>query len=517
MRGERLWIAGSPGSVIWHSPDGGRSSAPQPTGQTAPLERLAFATDNSGCAVGTFGCILHTEDGGQTWEPARAGKRRAAFLAVQSRPDRISFNALAKESGELGYRSVVLLPIRGQAEGEGARDATLDLKLHEAVTVAGGSQGVTGWHFPLDVPGLDRDPQKLVADWMRRTEGKFQPMFYGHLVCQIRMWRPTVVIFDQPAADDAAGTVLANALMGAVRQAGDPAAFPEQTHVAGLAPWTTARVFMRLPTGSTGDCRLDAQEILPRHGSSVVTLATAGASRLIPLESAISETEAYRLVDVAPDANGTDPRMTALRDFFTGIGLGPGTDAQASSPQCDQRDQRASRTSGPAGPQLSRMVRQRVVGGAAGADLIGMLHQQTGGTDNASAALQLVLLADAYRRNTQWELAEATLMDLVDRYPDEPATFDAMQWLFQYWTSAELTYQRLRKESVQSSHVQLDSAVLEEKIDKALSLAAVEPKDRDPGALDGPDPLKLVTTSRQLHYGKSDVGGLRWAVSATRP
>ncbi len=510
VRGERLWIAGSPGSVIWHSPDGGRSWRAQPTGQTAPLERLAFGTDDSGCAVGTFGCILHTADGGQTWESARAGKRRAAFLAVQSRPDRISFNALAKESGELGYRGVVLLPIRGQAEGEGARDATLDLKLHEAVTVAGGSQGVTGWRFPLDVPGLDRDPQKLVADWMRRTEGKFQPMFYGHLVCQIRMWRPTVVIFDQPAADDAAGTVLANALMGAVRQAGDPAAFPEQTRVAGLAPWTTARVFMRLPAGSAGDCRLDAQEILPRHGSSVVTLATAGASRLIPVESAVTETEAYRLVDVAPDANGTDPRMTALRDFFTGIGLGPGTDARrrlrnVTSEVNEQAERLARRDR-----NFRAMVRQRVGGGAAGADLIGMLHQQTGGTDNASAALQLVLLADAYRRNAQWELAEVTLMDLVDRYPDEPAAFDGMQWLFQYWTSAELTYQRLRKESVQSSHVQLNSAVLEEKIDKALSLAAVEPKDRDPGALDGSDPLQLVTTSRQLHYGKSDVGGLRW-------
>ena len=65
-------------------------------------------------------------------------------------------------------------------------------------------------------------------------------------------------------------------------------------------------------------------------------------------------------------------------------------------------------------------------------------------------------LADAYRRNAQWELAEATLMDLVERLPDEPATFDGMQWLFQYWTSAELTYQRLRKESVQTSHVQIN-------------------------------------------------------------
>lgn len=511
VRGERLWIAGSPGSVIWHSPDGGRSWRAQATGQTAPLERVVFGTDDSGCAVDTFGCILHTQDGGQTWATARAGKRRAALLAVQSRPDRVSFNALAKESGELGYRSVVVLPVRGQAEGEGARDATLDLKLHEAVTIAGGSQGVTGWRFPLDVPGLDRDPQKLVADWMRRTEGEFQPMFYGHLVCQIRMWRPTVVIFDQPVADDAAGTVLANALMAAVRQAGDPAAFPEQTQVAGLAPWTTARVFMRVPTGNAGDCRLDAQEILPRRGACVVTLATAGASRLIPIESGVAEAEAYRLVDVAPDGTGTDPRMTAFRDFFTGIVLGPGTDARRRlrdiTSEVNEQAERVARRD----RNFRAMIQQRVVGGASGAELLGMLHDQTSGIDKSSAALQLVLLADAYRRNAQWELAEATLIDLVERFPDEPATFDAMQWLFQYWTSAELTYQRLRKETVRSSHVEVNATLLEQKIDKALALAAVEPKDRDLGALDGPDPLQLVTTSRQLHFGKSDVAGLRWA------
>ncbi|HEV3190662.1 MAG TPA: YCF48-related protein, partial [Polyangiaceae bacterium] len=80
VRGARLWIAGSPGSIVWHSPDGGRSWKAQPTGQTAPLERLVFSTDESGCAVGAFGCILRTEDGGQTWEPVRAAKRRAAML-----------------------------------------------------------------------------------------------------------------------------------------------------------------------------------------------------------------------------------------------------------------------------------------------------------------------------------------------------------------------------------------------------------------------------------------------------
>ncbi|HEV8071047.1 MAG TPA: YCF48-related protein [Planctomycetaceae bacterium] len=511
VRGDRLWVAGSPGSVVWHSPDGGRSWRTQPTGQTAPLERLAFSTDESGCAVGAFGCILHTEDGGQTWKPVRAGNRRAALLAVESRPDGISFGALAKESGELGYRSVVFLPVRGQAEGEAARDPELDLKLHDAVTVAGGSQGATGWRFPLDIPGLERDPQKLVADWMRRTEGDFQPMFYGHLVCQLRIWRPTVVIIDQPALDDAAGTVLANAVLAAVRQAGDPLAFAEQARFAVLPPWTTARVFMRLPAGSAGDYRLDADEILPRRGSSVMSLAAAAASRLIPVETYAPESESYRLVDVAPGMDGANGNLPELRDFFTGIGLGPGTDARRALRAIDRETNDQAQHLARRDRNFRAMSRQRVRGATGGSELLGMLHDQTSGSDKASAALQLVLLADAYRQNAQWELTEATVLDLVERFPDEPATFNAMQWLFQYWTSAELTYQRERQESVQTTRMQFTPSELQAKIDKAVALAQTDPKDRDPTALDGPDPLRFITTPGRLRLGNSDLGALRSA------
>jgi photosystem II stability/assembly factor-like uncharacterized protein len=514
VRGPRLWLAGSPGSIVWHSPDGGRTWQAQSTGQTTPLERLAFSTDKTGCAVGAFGSILRTEDGGQTWEPVRAAKRRAALLTVQSRPDRISFGALVKESGELGYRSVVLLPVRGQAEGQGARDPGLDLKLHEAVTVAGGSQGVTGWRFPLDIPGLDRDPERLVAEWMRLTEGKFHPMFYGHLVCQLRTWRPTVVIIDQPREDDAAGTVLANAVLSAVRQASDPAAFEEQTRVAGLAPWTTARVFLHVATGNAGDCRLDVDEILPRRGSSVMSLAAGAASRLLPAETVAPESESYRLVDVAPGSEGANGRLPELRDFFTGIGLGPGTDARRSLRNIEGEMNEQTRRVVRRDRNFRALIRQRVKSPTAGAELIGMLHDQTGGTDNASAALQLVLLADAFRQNAQWDLAEAALVDLVERFPDEPATINAMQWLFQYWTSAELSYQRLRDDSVQSTRPQVSLSELQAKIDKAVALAQTDPKDRDPSALDGPDPLRYVTTPGRLRLGTSDLGALR--VSAQR-
>src|SRR5262249_25285777 len=63
-RGRRVWIGGEPGSVIWHTPDAGRSWVKQTTGQAQPVTRLFFASDSRGWGAGTLGTILRTEDGG---------------------------------------------------------------------------------------------------------------------------------------------------------------------------------------------------------------------------------------------------------------------------------------------------------------------------------------------------------------------------------------------------------------------------------------------------------------------
>ena len=185
LHGKHVWIAGSPGSVVWHSPDAGQTWSRQPTGQAAPIERLSFFSDEVGWAVGAFGSILRTDDGGATWRVQLAANRRAAILALPARPRDICFPLLAKEAGELGYRSVVLLPFRGDGEGAANLDPDFDTRLEDAVTATGASHGQIGWRFPIEVPDLDHNAERLIADWMRRTEGRFQPALYGALVCQI--------------------------------------------------------------------------------------------------------------------------------------------------------------------------------------------------------------------------------------------------------------------------------------------------------------------------------------------
>src|SRR5690606_15731028 len=110
--GDRVWIAGSPGSAVWHSSDAGATWNSQATGGQAPLYAIDFASDTRGCAVGAFGRIVVTDDGGKTWTAVRGGGRRAALLAANASADRVPLRLLVKSSAEEGYRTVVRLSAR---------------------------------------------------------------------------------------------------------------------------------------------------------------------------------------------------------------------------------------------------------------------------------------------------------------------------------------------------------------------------------------------------------------------
>mgnify|MGYP002526142574 FL=1 len=111
-RKQQAWIAGEPGSVIWHTADGGKTWLKQHTGQPQPINALRFVSETTGFAVGDLGLLMKTVDGGETWQAIRGGNRRVAMLSLPSRPSRVSTNLLTYFGGELGYRSLVLMPVR---------------------------------------------------------------------------------------------------------------------------------------------------------------------------------------------------------------------------------------------------------------------------------------------------------------------------------------------------------------------------------------------------------------------
>src|SRR5207248_1095754 len=79
-RGGHYWAVGRPGSAVLHSPDQGATWEVQKTGQPLPLHGVFFLDGQRGWAVGEFGCILGTTDGGKTWKAQQRGGLQAAIL-----------------------------------------------------------------------------------------------------------------------------------------------------------------------------------------------------------------------------------------------------------------------------------------------------------------------------------------------------------------------------------------------------------------------------------------------------
>jgi photosystem II stability/assembly factor-like uncharacterized protein len=485
-RGGKVWVAGSPGSAVWHSPDAGRTWTPSATGDPAPIESLSFSSDAHGCAVGAFGKVLVTEDGGATWTAARGGNRRVALLALHAEAGRAPLRLVTRASGEQGYRTAVALVARRDVGPDGHLAAEVDLQLQDAVVTAGGCDSEIGWRLPLAAPELDRDYKKLTAEWMLLTDGRLPQVMLGSLVAQLRTWRPDVVVIDEPGEHDAAAKLLWQAMEHAVAQSADPSRYPEQATLAGLQSWQVKKVYVRLPAGNAGSVTVDPHEILPLHGKTLAMAAADAVARVSGV-TADAGAEGYSLayngldgagwISRSADGNAnpaSNPGATGSqafgRDFFSGLSLPVGGDARrATSPitqlDYDELERRAQHQR-----NFEAWSRSALDDEGQASQLIAQLGDVINGAPKDQAALQLAGLAEQHKRRSQWQLAEDTLIELVQRYPREPAALEAMQWLLALWTSQEMGWQRLAAMSIDRSQVTINAGVAQSAVMQAQQL-----------------------------------------------
>lgn len=456
VHGRSVWLAGSPGSVVWRSRDAGRHWEPLFTGDAAPIHALEFTSESHGCAVGAFGRIQVTTDGGATWHSVRGGGRRAALLSILADARDLSAQLVTRLAGEDGYRLAATVVARGDVGPDGHAGEGLDLNLQDALVTAGGCESRIDWRLPVAAPGLDENYQELVSQWRLLTDGRLPDVMLGSLVAGLRTWRPDVVVVRQPEEGNAVARLVRDAVLQAVKQAGDATRYPEQYELGGLMPWRVRRVFVRLPPGMAGAVELDPYQILPRQQRTLALQSAAAAARL-PGGTAEAQREACEL------AWSAEPTESAanVRGFFTGLGLRAGGAARRDLPPISELDY----------DRLEKLARhQRNFEAYAArmfddprhaAQVIAQLDDVIGGAPDEQASGQLWQLADRYRERSQWELAEATVLELAERYPREPLALEAMQWLLTFWTSQEMTWQRLRRQSAGSESMSVNGEVVE--------------------------------------------------------
>lgn len=432
-----VWIAGDPGGVIWHSPDGGRRWTAQFTGNAIPVNRLHFATKSQGVAVGELGTILITDDGGKTWTAAQGGGRHAAALSIHSRVANLSPELLTKISGEQGYRSAAWVATRAE-ETSGPLSASD--RFSQAVTLSGGSAGILSWQLPLEIDGLDLSSEKLLEHWKRRTEGQLQQALVGRIVRQIRVWRPQVLIVDQPAPEDAAGQIILDATLHAIEQAGDATRYVVHRELGGLGPWKVERVYLQLLPGSTGEISLDPFEFLPRWQSNARMASTASRT-LLAFDAALIARANFR-----PHAVGKpDAKLSKGSDFFSGLSLAPGSDVRRDLTRIDDRQLDQQIKSVQKHRNYVAQAERSFDNPQAANAMLAQLRELTTEMSTDQAALTLYDLFEQYRRRGQYDLAEATGQELIRKFPDQSVSADVARWILQSMTSEEATWQRIQQ------------------------------------------------------------------------
>jgi photosystem II stability/assembly factor-like uncharacterized protein len=463
-RGSHVWVAGIPGTFVWHSPNQGESWHAQPTGVTAPLTALTFADEETGIAVGAFGQILHTTDGGATWNVVRGAGRRVAFWQLHGHTPQVRLALPVEFSGDMGYRSLVEVLAREDTGQAGRFSRDFPLRLVEATTRAGGSAAHTAWQFPLAIPGLERDHDRLLREWNRRNENRFEELLKLHLVRQIRTWRPSVIVLDEPR--DPLSKLIAATVTTAVEQAADATQWLALHEEAGLEAWRVNRVVQRLPPGDHGSIEVERHRLLPHLGVSN-TLATRQAESLLWTEpSTQDDRPAWKVIwpSRSPVA-GSD-----RGGLMGGLGITAGSAARRQPRLIDEDQVLAANERAKQQRNFAAISERAMADRAQASQLLAELPQVLRDLPEPQGAASLARLAQEYAGAGQWELAELTLLELVRRYPRQPEGLAAMQQLVQWWSSSELAWRRLRRAATRQVRLASNTNATRQALDEAFEM-----------------------------------------------
>ncbi|QDU98339.1 hypothetical protein [Lignipirellula cremea] len=435
--GSHVWAAGTPGTLIFHSPDHGRTWETLPTGQMLPIRSLAFFNQNYGWATGALGTILATRDGGRSWLKRKAGGERTALLGVFSLENaaRIPLEVFAQYGASEGYLASAEIVGGEPSELLTGRPPGAAERAREALTRVG-AVGVDLFPLPA-LPGFDDEwsLSRLTAQLQRQAGAPPRRLLEERLVRQIRMWRPDTIVTESVSTEAGAWSqLLSQAVLTAVVQAGDPAAYPQQLSELRLEPWRATRVFGMTTEGDRGAITLSGGSLIPRFGG---TLGEHVFTARALLETSVSpQPERLALQQLYSESGSPAPR-----NLLTGANAPPGGGARRRMASADDAELRTLALAAQRRRTLQQIIKQAEPSPAWLSQMQGLLEQSS----EEAAGVTLYQAALRFAEEDRLALAAESFALLAKKYPDHPLTASALQWLVRYGCSAEQAWQTYRQ------------------------------------------------------------------------
>ncbi len=122
-----IWAVGPVGAVI-HSADGGETWENQSLGRDVTLNGVSFASDTEGWAAGEFGSILRTVDAGKTWQE----QKNVLNLPQYTRPELSEEDAIEQRVPRLYLEDLFLIDVAFRSPTEGYVTGESGILLHTA-------------------------------------------------------------------------------------------------------------------------------------------------------------------------------------------------------------------------------------------------------------------------------------------------------------------------------------------------------------------------------------------------
>ena len=396
-----------------------------------PINRLQFLDEQRGWAVGAFGTILATRDGGQTWIRQRSGGSRAAMLAVFDEPRHLPLEALTLLCGQQGYLGAVELLTRRDVEVATAENL-IETRASNALSTLGVSQCNQAWQFPLRQPGLQMPTDSIVEGWNVVHQGRGVERLEEYVTLRIRQWRPEILLTRaaDPSGQDPLGLLISQVVIAATEQAADPSAYPDHARILGLQPWKTRKVVAATSDGS-GAMHIETSRLATQFGRSL-------RDHSLPARAQVSNRWAGAPTRLGFELLLTDgPRSVAGRDLTSGLSVGYGSDARRpeGSPApvalANLRDSKQRQES------LETLLGHASNGQDTQVDLEGQLEFLTRDLPAQRGAQLLFQLAQSYRELGRYELAAKTHQRLAVQYPQHALAEASLVWLVGYHSGSE--------------------------------------------------------------------------------
>ena len=397
---QKVFIAGFPGSTITTFDLKSNQLSTSSTPVRTKLNRLFFLDSQTGWAVGDFGVVLKTTDGGNTWNRQRGNTRNLAMLIVTPRANQVPVELLARYSFENNHNCGVVVLQDTNTAFESARQAASRLGscYHKLIQTS--------------APAADSlSPETVIAK----------------LVRDIRTLKPAVVVSQAPQTFSENVVDPFQQISLAIKLAADPKAYPDHTAL-GL---TTHRVNRFVVQDPIGPIQINPERMLIKSGQQLRDQVAFSRSLLgqptidlTPNRYRIVESTAGRTIRKSTDLLASLPSHLLSSRLGKSLQQGNLTEIRFANRSAETLKELANFE---INTQQDLIVWQQ--------QLRQFLNSIEVDVYNGSS--WLVRLVEQYQAQGQPELAEQAAELLIARFPNSPYTIAVATWLAKQYSSIE--------------------------------------------------------------------------------